>query len=132
MPKPLPLPDIDSAPYWDAARAHRFVAQRCADCGTLLFPPKARCPACLTSALAWVDLSGRGTIYTFCVAHMDLIPGFTPPYVVAVVELEDQPGLRVTANIVDCPVERVRIGLPVEVTFEDRTPERTLPQFRPR
>lgn len=132
MPKPLPLPDLDSAPYWAAAREHRFIAQRCAACATLLFPPKARCPACLTSELAWVDLSGRGTIYSFCVMHLNLIPGYSPPYVVAVVELEDQPGLHVTANILDCAVADVRIGMPVKVTFEDRTPEMTLPQFRPR
>jgi hypothetical protein len=130
--KPLPFADIDTAPYWEAAREHRLIAQRCGDCGTLLFPPKPRCPACLTSELTWTDLSGTGTVYSFCVMHMSLIPGYEPPYVVAQIELDDQPGLRITTNVVDCAVDAVRIGLPVAVTFEERTPETTLPQFRPR
>ncbi len=77
-------------------------------------------------------MSGRGTVYSYTVMHANLVAGFEPPYVVASIELEEQPGLLVTANVVACASDAVRIGMPVAVTFEERTPEVTLPQFRPR
>lgn len=129
--RPAPLPDGESAPYWAAAKAHRFELQHCATCGRYLFPPRALCPTCLV-APAWSQVSGRGTVYTFTIMRDSFMKGFTPPYVVAEVELEEQPGLRLVANIVDCDVADVHIGQPVEVTFEDRSETVTVPQFRPR
>jgi uncharacterized protein len=130
MSKPVPLPDRDSSPYWDAARRHRLMLPKCRACGRLWFPPKPRCPICLSEQMDWTEVSGHGAIYSYCVMGMNLVPGFVLPYVIAVVELDDAPGCRLTANIVDCPAEAVQIGLPVEVVFEDRTAEVTLPQFR--
>jgi uncharacterized protein len=129
--KPLPLPDADTAPYWQAAREHRFTAQRCTACGTYAFPPAARCPACLTSTMEWVELSGRGTIFSYCVMHLPLVAGFTPPYIVADIELQEQPGLRITTNILNCTTKAVRIGMEVTVIFEDREGGAGLPQFEP-
>jgi uncharacterized OB-fold protein len=77
-------------------------------------------------------LSGKGTVYTFSIMRDTFMRGFDPPYVIAQVELEEQPGLRLTCNILDCPIGDVRIGMPVEVTFEERPEGVTLPQFRPR
>jgi uncharacterized OB-fold protein len=82
--------------------------------------------------MAWTEMSGRGTVHSFCVMHDDLIQGFEPPYVIAHVELEEQAGLLLTSNILDCPPVQVRIGMAVEVAFEGVTEEVTLPQFRPR
>ncbi len=130
--RPLPVPDLDSAPYWEAAREHRFRLPRCNDCGTIAFPPRATCSKCLAGNMSWTDLTGRGTVYTYCVMHDTLIRGMEPPFVIAQVELEDQPGLRITSNILDCPIENVRIGMPVEVTFEEVNEQVTLPQFKPR
>ena len=64
--------------------------------------------------------------------HQVYHPGFVAevPYAVVLVELED--GGRMLTNMVECPLERLRVGLPVEVTFEHRSAEVTLPQFRPR
>jgi uncharacterized protein len=129
--KPLPLPDVDTEPYWQAAREHRFAGQRCTACGTYAFPPVVRCPGCLTSGMEWVTLSGRGTVFSYCVMHLPLVAGFAPPYLVAEVELEEQPGLRVTTNILNCPIGNVRIGMAVTVTFEDREGGIRLPQFEP-
>lgn len=78
-----------------------------------------------------MTLSGRGRVHTFCITRMALVRGFEPPYVVAVVELDDLPGSRVTANIADCAIDAVKIGMPVEVFFEDRGREVVIPQFRP-
>lgn len=129
--RPLPFPDQESRPYWEAAREHRLSVPRCNQCGSFFFPPRPRCPGCMSKDVAWVDLSGRGTVYTYCVNHDTLVPGIDPPYVVAVVELEEQPGLRVVTNIVDAAPKDVRIGLPVTVTFQDVNGTVTLPQFRP-
>jgi uncharacterized OB-fold protein len=62
--------------------------------------------------------------------HETYMKGFDAPYVVALVELEEQPGLRLTTNIVGCQVDDVTIGMPVVVEFEDRG-DVSLPQFGP-
>ena len=129
--KPLPQPDLDSRPYWDAARRHKLTLPRCQRCDHTSFPPRPRCSRCLSQELVWVEMSGRGVVHSFCVMHDDLIQGFQPPYVIAHVELEEQTGLLLTVNILDCPVDQVRIGMPVEVAFKEVTEEVSLPQFRP-
>jgi uncharacterized OB-fold protein len=86
---------------------------------------------CLSSEAIWERASGRGTVYTFTVTHQNQAPGFRDelPYVFAIVELAE--GVRIVTNVVGCPPDAVRIGMPVEVVFEDVTPEITLPKFRP-
>ena len=128
--KPVPLADPDSAPYWNAAKESRLVAQQCGECGHRFFPPWPRCPVCMSANLEWKTLSGRGRVYTFCITRMALVRGFESPYVVAVVELDDLPGSRITTNITDCAIEAVNIGMPVEVLFEERG-DVVVPQFRP-
>lgn len=129
--RPLPVADAVSAPYWEAARRHRLVLQRCGECAAYQFPPLPACRSCHSTAVAWVEVSGRGTVFTFTVMHDTLIPGLEPPYVVALVAPEEAPALRITANILECSVAAVRIGMPVGVCFQDLGGV-TLPQFRPR
>lgn len=129
--RPAPFPDGESAPYWAAAKAHRFELPHCAACSTWIFPPRALCPTCWTEP-EWKPVSGRGTVYTFAIMRDSFMKGFPPPYVIAEVDLDEQPGLRLLTNIVGCDVDAVRIGMPVEVTFEDRSADVTVPQFRPR
>jgi hypothetical protein len=119
-------------PFWDAARRHQLVVQRCAGCGAYRFPPRELCSQCLSRDAEWVPASGRGTVFSFVVMHQAYHPGFADelPYAVVVVELEE--GARLTSNVVDCPVGEVRVGLPVEVVFEDASPEISLPKFRRR
>ena len=105
---------------------------RCAACGNILWPSRPICPRCLSTQLEWTELSGRGTVYAFSIMHDTFMRGFEPPYVAADVELEEQPDVHLQCNIVDSSVGDVYIGMPVEVTFEDRTDEVTVPQFRPR
>jgi len=129
--KPLPRIDEESRGYWEALARHELYFQRCCDCGTKRFPPRAVCPACLSSATEWVRASGRGTVHTFTVTHQNQAAGFREelPYVLAVVELAEGP--RMMTNIVGCVPDAVRIGTAVEVVFEDVTPEITLAKFRP-
>ena len=130
--KPIPRMDEESKGYWEACRRHELRVQRCRACDSLRFYPRAVCPACMSSEVEWVLCSGLGTVYTFTVTYQNQAPGFRDdlPYVLAYVELEE--GVQMLTNIVDCPPEEVRIGMPVEVIFEDVGEEVAVPRFRPR
>ena len=130
-PKPLPRIDEESKGFWEACQRHELYLQRCGECGAFRYYPRALCPSCLSDRTEWVPSSGKGTIYTFTVVYQNLAAGFRDelPYVLAYVELEE--GVRMLTNIVGCPPEAVRIGMPVEVVFEDVTPAVTLPKFKP-
>ena len=129
--KPLPRIDEESRGYWEALARHELYFQRCRDCGTKRFYPRALCPACLSSATEWVRASGRGTVYSFTVTYQNQAPGFREelPYVLAIVELDE--GVRMMTNVVGCAPDAVRVGMAVEVVFEDVTAEVTLAKFRP-
>ena len=129
--KPLPIVDVASEPYWEAAKRHEFVAQRCDDCGRLRFPPTPSCWFCLSPKTTWAQLSGRGTVWSFILMHQLYYPAFADelPYPVAVIETEE--GVRLISNLVEVAREDIEIGMAVEVVFDDVTDEVTLPKFRP-
>lgn len=129
--KPVPEITEELRPFFEAAREHRLVLSRCRGCGERQLPPRPICSRCLGREREWVTSSGRGRVFSWHRMHQIYHPGFQAevPYVVAVVELED--GGRMLANLVDCPAERLAIGLPVEIAFEQRSAEVTLPVFRP-
>jgi len=129
--KPLPRVDEESRGYWEALARHQLYFQRCRDCGTKRFYPRALCPRCLSSSTEWVRASGRGAVYSFTVTHQNQAPGFREelPYVLAIVELDE--GVRIMTNVVGCAPDAIRIGMRVEVVFDDVTAEITLPKFRP-
>lgn len=130
--KPLPMPNEDTAPYWEAARQGELRMQRCLDCGWVRFPPSLLCPRCHSERAEWSKMSGRGTVFSWVVVHQSQHPAFNPdaPYNVAVIELEEGP--RLHTNLVECANDRIRIGMPVEVVFDRINDEVTLPKFRPR
>ena len=132
--KPLPIPDPVTRPYWESLQAHAMRVQRCGGCGRFVFYPRAVCPGCLSDDLVWTRVSGRGVVHAFTIPHRHPNPAFGAalPYVVILVELEE--GVRLLSNLVgvDPTPEAVRIGMPVEIVYDDVTPEVTLPKFRPR
>jgi len=130
-PRPVPKATPELAPFLEAARAGRLAVQRCRACGALRFPPRELCSRCWSRDAEWTDVSGRGEVYSFYVMHQLYHPGFAAdvPYPVVVVKLEEGPTM--VSNLLDCPRERLRIGLPVEVVFEERDGV-ALPKFRPR
>jgi uncharacterized OB-fold protein len=128
--RPLPVPTARSAAHWTAARNGELLVQRCATCGRFVFIPAPCCPYCFGGQLDWVRSSGRGEVHTFTIVWRAQVPAFEVPYVVAIIEVEE--GWHMLSNIVDCPVEQVRIGMPVQVAFERASDEITLPVFRPR
>jgi uncharacterized OB-fold protein len=129
---PLPVPTPESRPFWEAARRHELVLPRCRACARLHYYPRAACPFCLSGDLEWQRVSGRGSLHTFTVVHRGA-RGFPlgPPYVLAVVELAEGPRLMTNLVGVEPDPARIRMGMPVEVTFADVTPEVSLPRFRP-
>ncbi len=130
--KPLPLIDDLSRPFWEAAKQHQLVVQRCRDCGCWNHPPRPACDACLSQKLAFEPVSGRGTIYSFTVMHQPSVAGFEEdlPYINILVELEEQPLLFMVSYVPFSERDRVGIGRRVVVCFEEVSSEVTLPQFR--
>jgi len=129
--KALPRIDEESKGFWEACQRHELYVQQCRACGARRYYPRALCPTCLSGDTDWALSSGRGTVYTYTVTYQNQAAGFRDalPYVLAYVELDD--GMRLLTNIVDCAPDAVRIGMPVEVVFDDVTPEVTLPKFKP-
>jgi len=131
MRRPRPTPSPTTEPFWAATADKRFLLQRCRSCGNAQFYPKKTCTTCGSLELEWETASGRGTVHTFTVARRSTHPAFegAGPYVIAIVELAEGP--RVTGNIVDCAVDEVRVGMPVELTWDDDADGIRLPLWRP-
>ncbi|MCH7709633.1 MAG: hypothetical protein E2O66_11075 [Deltaproteobacteria bacterium] len=106
--------------------------QRCASCQRYRFHPREMCPHCRSMAAEWRPVSGRGLIFSKVVCHPPVLPAFQDrvPYAVVLVELEEDPNLRLVGNVLDVPPDRVRIGSPVHVAFQEISEEITLPQWR--
>jgi uncharacterized OB-fold protein len=120
-----------SRPFWDAARAHRLVLQRCAPCGTFQFPPRRTCRCCGGVEIEWVEAIGTATLYSWTICHPPLLPWFAAraPWPVAAVELPE--GVRMVTNLVGVGIEDYRAGMPLTVDFDDVDADTTLVVFRP-
>jgi hypothetical protein len=129
---PPPLADATSLPFWQAAAEHRLVVQGCTACGHTRLPPAPVCPECRSAGSDWKTVSGRGEVYTYTVVHRPIAAGQQLPFVIAVIALEDAGGVRLISNLVGVEPERVAIGLPVEIVWEDMSAELAVPRFRPR
>lgn len=127
----LPSPDFDTAPWWAATRGRRLLVKRCDDCGRAHFYPRPFCPHCWSRAVGWEEASGRATLYTYSVVHVNDLPPFAErvPYVAAIVELAEGP--RMMTNVVGCDHERLRIGMELAVGFRDLDGNVAIPVFAP-
>jgi len=128
---PLPALEPETEGFWKACRAGRLEIVRCRTCGWYVHPPKPRCPKCLGADVGFEPVSGRATLVSYTVNHQPWIPGMTVPYVIGLVELVEQGGLRLTTNVVGCAPEGVKIGMPLRVTFDPVSDEIALPLFEP-
>ena len=127
--RPRPALTQDNRFFFDGAKEHKLLIQRCTACGTLRHPPRPACANCRSFEWDALEASGRGTIYSYTVNHYPQVPAFDYPLVVALVELEE--GTRLVANVADITPETVAIGMPVVATFEAFDDDLTLPVFRP-
>jgi len=125
----LPVVDGSTAEYWAAAREHRLLLTRCRECSAVIFYPRPFCPACHGDSVEWVQASGRATLYSYSIVRHNDLPPFDRkvPYVAAIVDLEEGP--RMVSNLVGIQPDQVRIGMELEVEFEELTEEITLPVF---
>jgi uncharacterized OB-fold protein len=129
--KPIPVVTPDMQPFFEAAKRHELVVQRCTQCGTHRFPAREICSNCLSRDATWVTVSGQGEIFSYNVMHQVYHPGFADevPYAVVVVKVKE--GAKMISNLVGVKPDAVKIGMPVKVVFEDVTDEVTLPKFVP-
>lgn len=128
--RPIPSPTPETQHFWDGTAAGELRLQRCTDCDHAYFPPRPFCPACSSRAVEVFAASGRATLHSYVIHHREA-PGFTPPYSIAVVELEEGP--RMMTNIVGCDQtpEALQLDMAVEVTFESVSDDISLPLFAP-
>jgi uncharacterized OB-fold protein len=125
-PKDAAFGDPLSRPFWEAAGRRELVIQRCRACGQHQFYPRPFCLQCFRDELEWVRARGTGTIYSQTTVRAQIAPGFTPPYVAAIVELDEGP--RLATNIVG---GTPNIGDRVRVTWRERDGQPPLPVFEP-
>jgi hypothetical protein len=131
----LPVGDLETAPYWDAAREGKLLIKECRACGRAFFYPRTYCPKCWSPDTVWKEASGRGSVYTFTVVYQNDLPPFRDrlPYVVAIIELEE--GVRLTSNVEGVDPGEVRCGMPVAVAFREEPRSEddvvSIPVFRP-
>jgi uncharacterized OB-fold protein len=126
----LPRPTPETLHFWEGTLAGELRLQRCARCARVRFPPRPICPACGAREAAVFAASGRGRLHSY-VIHQRAAPGFQPPYVIAVVELDEGP--RMLSNLVgvDPSPQALPLDLPLQVCFERVSERIALPLFRP-
>jgi uncharacterized OB-fold protein len=126
----LPSPDPETQPFWDACREGRFLVRHCNACGRDYFYPRPFCPTCWSDDVEWKEASGRGTLYTYSIVHVNDLPPFNErvPYIAAIVELDEGP--RVMTNVEGTPFDQLRIGAAVEVDWKPISDDVTIPVFR--
>jgi uncharacterized protein len=124
--RPFPVPDRDTAAFWEGARQGELRIQRCTACGLQIFYPRSVCPHCMADSLEWVVATGRGTVYSFTEVHRtsdefraDL------PFIVGLIELVE--GVRMMARL---EVEKPVVGMGVQVVFHRVSDELSLPHFK--
>lgn len=127
------IPDALTAPFWEAAGEGRLVIQNCAICDRLQNPPLPACSACGSAdGMGWKQMSGRGTIYNYCVVYDTPVALLQEdePFNLAVVALDDDPGIQMYSHLPGTGVDEVPIGGKVEVVFEESANGQLIPEWR--
>jgi len=130
---PLPVPDALSGPYWEGLKSGKLFVQRCSKCSSYQFPPKSACQACSSTELEFVEASGRGKVFSFTETVSGARhPYFQSisPYLVGIVQLDEQDGLLFPSNFPGSHYDELAIGAPVEVEFQEIAKGTVIPQFR--
>ncbi|HKA53347.1 MAG TPA: OB-fold domain-containing protein [Candidatus Binatia bacterium] len=128
--RPLPRRRGMAGEFYDYCKKHELRFQRCTNCGTWRHVPRDMCAKCGSFAWEWAKSSGKGKLFSWTTAVQPMLPQFADlvPYSPVVIEMDE--GVRLVTWLTDVPPEELRLGLPVEVIFDDVTPEVTLPKFR--
>jgi hypothetical protein len=131
--RPLPVPDDTSAPFWEAAAAHRLTVARCSRCRAFTIPVDVVCPHCHSTDPAFVfePVSGRGSLRSWTTVRQSFLPGFDDdlPFVLVDVELDEQTELRMIGRLLDGPDATLHLGDRVTAAFEELAPGVAIPAF---
>ncbi len=130
MKRPLPQLTDSNRFFWTSGEDGKLRFLKCSDCDNIIHPPVPVCDKCLSRRQDVTEVSGRATLVGVTVNHQMWIPSIEPPYVIGLVEIEEQPSVRLTTNIVDCAEQDLEIGMSLEVGFEHYE-DVFLPVFRP-
>lgn len=128
-PRPVSEPDSLTSAWWEATRDERLLLQTCRVCGKRQHYPRPLCTQCGSTTLHYTQASGVGKIYSFTVVHRAPEPAFQPPYVVALIRLDEGPV--VLSNVAGADVDDLRCDMEVKVAWEDLPDGRKLPVFVP-
>lgn len=127
---PLPALDPGNTPFWTGGERGELLICRCGSCRRWLHPPVPVCRHCLSTDITPQPSSGRGEVLTYTINRQPWLPSLPPPYVIAVIGLDDDPDLRLTSRLVDIRPEEASIGMRVSVRFEEAD-DVWLPLFGP-
>ena len=130
----LPKLTEENRDFWTGGERGELRFWRCQECKFFIHPSAPMCPMCRSKHLKTEAVSGKATLASYTVNYQAWMPGPEPPYIVAIVEIAEQPSLRLTTNLVHCAPEDARIGMPVRVTFEhhpDPEGDIYIPLFEP-
>ncbi|KON69411.1 Zn-ribbon domain-containing OB-fold protein [Peribacillus butanolivorans] len=131
--KPIPLKTQDNSPYWDGADRHELILQKCKSCNEYSHPPGPSCAKCGSTELSWESQGNdiNGKVYSYIVSYRPFLPGFQDdlPLIIAIVELNKLPQVKLIGNILQCSPDDIEIGMPVKMVWKEITEDRSLPQW---
>src|SRR5258708_16946268 len=130
LARPLPAVNDDNAHFWRGGADGVLRFNRCNACGALLHPPPPVCRYCRSQDIGVAGVSGRGVVVGVTVNHPLWDPRFPPPFVIAIVAIEEDPRVRVLTNLADVAPEAAHVGMRVRVRFE-ASEDVWLPLFEP-
>lgn len=127
----LPTIEDETRPFWDALNEGRLMVAQCGSCRKVHYYPRPMCPSCWSEDVSLVEVTGRGTLYTWSTVYVNDLPPFNTkvPYVAAQVDLEE--GVRLTTMVVDVAPHDLQIGMKLQVRFEAISDDVTIPVFAP-
>lgn len=128
--RPLPELTAENTAFWTGGERGELMIAFCEACSAAIHPPQVVCPGCGSERVAARAVAGTGTVYTFTVNHQPWYLGMPVPFALAVVDLDDVPGVRVTAEVIETDPEAMRIGQRMAIAFQ-QSGDVWLPQWRP-
>lgn len=130
--KLIPVPTIETKPYWDACQQKKLSVQKCEACGHIQFYPRIMCTECSSRNVSWTEVSGEAKVITYTIVHRPILDAYKEeaPYILSILKLNEGPTMM--TNIINCPLNEVHCGMKVEVTFKNWGEDFLVPVFEPR
>ena len=133
MPRPIPVPDELSKPFWDACNERRLIVQNCTACNRMQYPPEKTCSQCgSANNLGWREVQGRGTVTGHIVIYDSRLRAWQEmqPYNVAIIALEENPDIKFFSNLPGTPTDEVPFGAKAQLIFEEVAPGRLIHEWQ--